>query len=335
MAISKKQLGVIGAIVAVAAIVGGGAAAFAATRAADPAAADAAPSAAGSDATGSSIKTADVKWVEGHTVPAAVEALRTSGFTPVEPGKLTVAVAPFQPPLAFIPEDSQAAVGHEVNFAKLVAQGLGLEYNQVITSWADWPLGAQSGKFDLVISNVTVTEERKELYDFATYREDLLGFYVKSDSAIASIQGAEDISGLRIIVGSGTNQEQVLLEWNSKLEAEGKQPAELQYYDDVAAAALAVQSGRADATFGPNASGAWSAANTGQTKLVGTVPGGWPLTAEIGAVTAKGNGLIGPVNLVIQDLIATGTYGQLLDAWGLAAEGIPASQINPPGLPKK
>ena len=88
-------------------------------------------------------------------------------------------------------------------------ESLGLEYNPVAVNWADWPLGIQSGKYDLIASNVTVTEERKELYDFASYREDLLGFYVVSDSDIESISEAADISGLKITVGSGTNQEQV------------------------------------------------------------------------------------------------------------------------------
>jgi polar amino acid transport system substrate-binding protein len=38
----------------------------------------------------------------------------------------------------------------------------------VSIAWADWPLGLTSGKFDAVISNVTVTEERKLKFDFST-----------------------------------------------------------------------------------------------------------------------------------------------------------------------
>jgi len=203
-----------------------------------------------------------------------------------------------------------------------------------VVAWADWPLGIQSGKYDLITSNVTVTEERKELFDFASYRQDLLGFYVKADSDIEKIEEAADISGLKIVVGSGTNQEQVLLKWNEELEADGKAPAELQYYDDNAASVLALQSGRVDATFGPNATSAWAARETGDTKLVGIVPGGWPLAATIAAGTAKGNGLIEPVNIVLNELIANGTYAELLDAWGLDSEGIEKSEINPQGLPK-
>ena len=281
--------------------------------------------------------TDEIQWFHIDPVPEAVEALEESGFTPAQAGKLTVAIGAFVPPLSYQPEDTSAAsdvAGTEPNLGSLIAEGLGLEYNPQVVAWADWPLGIQSGKYDLITSNVTVTEERKELYDFASYRKDLLGFYVKSDSEIDSITEAADISGLKITVGSGTNQEQVLLAWNKELEDAGKAPAELQYYDDNAAATLAIQSGRVDASFGPNATSAWSALETGETKLVGIVSGGWPLTADIAAGTKKGNGLIEPVSIVLNSIIEDGTYTELLEFWGLDSESVTSSEVNPAGLPK-
>lgn len=332
MAISKKQGIAIGVgVVAVAAIVGG---VFAAVNlnggAAEAAASSPKP-------TETNTATGEIEWFHTDPVPEAVEALKASGFEPIEEGKLTVAVGAFVPPLSYQPDGTSAATdvaGTEPNIGLLIAEGLGLEYNPQVVAWADWPLGIQSGKYDLITSNVTVTEECKELYDFASYREDLLGFYVKADSDIDSISEAADISGLKIIVGSGTNQEQVLLRWNEELEADGKAPAELQYYDDTAAATLALQSGRADANFGPNATAAWAALETGDTKLVGIVPGGWPDTANIAAGTAKGNGLIEPVSIVLNKIIEDGTYTELLEFWGLESEGVTESLVNPPGLPK-
>ncbi|MFF7682706.1 ABC transporter substrate-binding protein [Microbacterium sp. NPDC007973] len=332
MALSKKQgiaLGVIAA--ALVAVVGVGVT-IGLTRPVEAEAA-AAPTATA----GANPDTGDIPRITGKAVPEAVAALKASGFTPIEPGKLTVAIGAFVPPLSYQPEGTTAATdvaGTEPNVGELIAEGLGLEYNPVVVAWADWPLGIQSGKYDLITSNVTVTDERKELYDFASYRQDLLGFYVRSDSAISKIEKAADISGLKIVVGSGTNQEKVLLKWNEELTAAGKAPAELNYYDDTAAATLALQSGRVDATFGPNATAAWAARETGQTKLVGIIPGGWPLAADIAAATKKGNGLIEPVGIVLNAYIADGTYAKVLDAWGLTSEGVDKSEINPPGLPK-
>ena len=221
MAISKKQGIAIGVgVVAVAAIVGGVFAAVNLNSRAAEAASTPAPSEANT-------ATDEIVWFHTDPVPEAVEALEASGFEPIEAGKLTVAIGAFVPPLSYQPDGTSAATevaGTEPNIGSLIAEGLGLEYNPQVVAWADWPLGIQSGKYDLITSNVTVTEERKELYDFASYREDLLGFYVMVDSDIESISEAADISGLKITVGSGTNQEQVLLRWNEELEADGKTP---------------------------------------------------------------------------------------------------------------
>jgi polar amino acid transport system substrate-binding protein len=330
MAVSKKQGVAIGVgVVAVAAVVGG---VFAAVNLNQPAEAAAPETSQTSEA---NVATDDIQWVRlDEPVAEAVAALEASGFEPIEPGKLTVAHSAYVPPLGYIPEGETAAAGTEPNIGALIADALDLEYNPVVVAWADWPLGIQSGKYDLITSNVTVTEERKELYDFASYREDLLGFYVTSDSDIEKIEEAADISGLTIAVGSGTNQEQVLLSWNEELEAAGEEPAALQYFDDNAATVLALQSGRVDATFGPNATSAWSARETGDTKLVGLVPGGWPLTANIAAATAKGNGLIEPVNIALNALIEGGQYDQVLEIWDLGSERVDTSEINPAGLPK-
>ncbi|WP_080791749.1 ABC transporter substrate-binding protein [Corynebacterium pacaense] len=271
-----------------------------------------------------------------EVVDEAVDALRSSGFSPIEEGKLTIATTGGAAPLSiFASDDNTTLIGSELDFAQLIADGLDLELNPVPVSWADWPLGVSSGKYDLAVTNVTVTEERLDIFDFATYRVDLLGFYVAADSDIEKIESAEDISGLKIVVGSGTNQEEVLLRWNEELEEQGKQPAELVYYDDQAAGQLALQSGRVDATFGPNATGAFGARNTGDTKLAGVVPGGWPLTANIGATTKKGNGLIEPVALVLQEALNDGAYDEVLQRWGLEEEAVDAIEINPPGLPRK
>lgn len=267
-------------------------------------------------------------------VPEAVEQLKKSGFTPVSPGKLTVAVSPAAPPLAFLASDDNSTVlGHEADQAQLVADGLGLELELVNVSWADWPLGLQSGKYDIVSSNVTVTDERKKIFDFSSTREDLIGFLVAKDSAISSIKEPEDVSGLKLSVSSGTNQEKVLLQWNKELAAAGKKPAELLYYDDLAAATLAISSGRIDGYLGPNPSAQYQVLVSGKFKVVGTIQGGWPATAPIAIGTAKGNGLIKPVNTVVNAAIARGTYGEVLKRWGLADEGIKRSTINPAGIP--
>jgi polar amino acid transport system substrate-binding protein len=264
---------------------------------------------------------------------AAIKAISPT-FKFVTPGTFTVAVNAWDPPIATYATDAKTVVGADPDLASLLADSLGLKLEVVSVAWADWPLGVASGKYDAVISNVTVTEERKEKFDFSTYRRDVLGFYVKSDSKIAAIKEPKDVAGLKIITGAGTNQEKIILEWDRQNVAAGLKPIEVQYYDDRGAADLALQSGRADVEFNPNATQAYSASIKGDRKLVGVVSGGWPLTADIAVTTRKGAGLADAITLALNDLIASGKYGEVLKRWSVSAEAVDKAQTNPPGLPK-
>ncbi len=262
-------------------------------------------------------------------------SLLPKGYEFVQPGKLTVARSTSAIlPLSSLATDDKTIIGNEPDIAQLVADSLGLELALVTVAWEDWPLGLRSGRLDAFISNVTVTEERKELFDFATYRQDVLGFYVKSDSPIKSIKEPKEAAGLRIVVQSGTNQEKILVAWDEENKKKGLKPVDFQYYDDNAAIDLAVQSGRVDATFGPNATAAYKAASNGQTRLAGIVNGGWPLTANIAVATRKGNGLVAAYAEALNGVISNGKYDKVLARWGLTAERVDKSLINPPGLPK-
>ena len=125
-------------------------------------------------------------WVRPRAGCRGRRRLEASGFEPVEAGKLTVAIAAFVPPLGYQPEGRRQRPSrrHRAQHRRADRRRTRPRVQPSVVAWADWPLGIQSGKYDLITSNVTVTEERKELYDFASYREDLLGFYVQSDSDI-------------------------------------------------------------------------------------------------------------------------------------------------------
>ena len=179
--------------------------------------------------------------------PAAI-ALIPKDYAFVEPGLFTVALSPGGPPLGTFATDAKTLIGADPDFALLIADSLGFKLRIVDTAWADWPLGLSSGRYDAVISNVGVTEQRKEKFDFSTYRQGLHGFFVKADSKIARIREPKDAAGLTISVGGGTNQERILVEWSKQNVAAGLKPIDLQLFDDEAARLVAVRSGRADSS---------------------------------------------------------------------------------------
>ncbi|MPR07503.1 ABC transporter substrate-binding protein [Microvirga tunisiensis] len=265
--------------------------------------------------------------------PAAAAAI-PKDFKFATPGKFTVAVSPGGPPLATYATDAKTVVGADPDYALAIADSLGLELELVPVAWADWPLGLTSGKYDAVISNVGVTEQRKEKFDFSTYRQGLHGFFVKADSPIKEIKEPKDAAGLRVTVSASTNQERILLKWSDENVKAGLKPIELQYHDDEAARLVALRSGRVDVIVQPHAQLVYIAARDKNIKRVGTLSAGWPERSDVAITTRKGSGLADALTLATNDLIKRGLYAKVLARWQLSEEALPESQTNPPGLPK-
>ena len=263
-------------------------------------------------------------------VPEA-QRLVPAGFRFARDGVLTVGTTTGRLPVAAFALDDRTPVGNAPDIAQLVADSLGRRLELVSVVWTDWPLGLVSGRFDVVISNITITEERKRKFDFSSYRQDLLGFYVPSASRIQAIREPRDVAGLRVIVGASTSQEQILLRWNEQNIAAGLRPVQIQYQEDDVVLYLALASGRADVYFAPNGIAAYHARD-GRTRLVGTLPGGWPQSAEIGAATRKGSGLAEAVTAALNAQIRNGNYLRALQRWNLQSEAVAQARTNPPGL---
>lgn len=247
----------------------------------------------------------------------------------VEPGTLTVAISALNsPPLALVASDNRTRIGSDPDIARLLASSLGLKLKLVPTAWEDWPLGITSGRYDVALVNIAVTEARKQKFDFATYRADSLAFSVKATSPINAISGPADLAGRRVIVGSGTNQERILLRWNEENRAAGREAAKPIYLTDDASGNLYIQSGRADVVFGPQSVAAYKAALNGTTKVVGL----GPKKTWVATTSKKGNGLVLALQAAINGAIARGEYQQVLARWGEQGEGVETSQVNPPGV---
>ncbi|HEY0500752.1 MAG TPA: ABC transporter substrate-binding protein [Kutzneria sp.] len=238
------------------------------------------------------------------------------------------------PPLTFYDTDNKTPIGVEEDIAALVADVLGLKTHVNVASWENVFVGLDSGKYDAGFTNITVTEERKEKYDFATYRLDNVSFEARKGGNW-KVSAAPDVAGRTIAVSSGTNQEKLLLDWNAQNVAHGLKPVDVKYFQNSTDYYLALQSGRIDAYLGPNPTAAYHAKSSGQTEIIGTVSGGGPtLQGEIAATTKKGNGLVQALSDALNQIIADGSYRKVLDRWGLGNEAVPKSVINPPGLPR-
>lgn len=238
------------------------------------------------------------------------------------------------PPLFLYADDEETPIGNEIDIAYLVADVLGLDLDIQQTSWENLFLSVESGQYDAGFANITVTEERKDRYDFASYRVDTLAWEAPIDSEITSITEPADIAGLTVGVGGATNQEQVLLAWDAENQENGLEAADIQVYSG-AEYVLALESGQLDLYFGPAPSAGYRQATRGTTHIVGTVPGGGEIDAQIAAMTARGSGWAEPIAAALNHVIESGEYAQVLDKWGVSVEAVAESLVNPPGLPRQ
>ncbi|WP_440711526.1 transporter substrate-binding domain-containing protein [Herbiconiux sp. YIM B11900] len=258
----------------------------------------------------------------------------------LDSGELTIGIGALPagfPPLAFTGDDNETLTGSEPDLGRLVAAVFGLKPVVSNATWDNLFVGIDTGATDVGFSNITDTEKRKEKYDFASYRGDNLAFQVLASNDWEFDDDYENLAGLTVATSSGTNQEKILLEWKSKLEAEGK-TLDVVYFPDANSITLALNSGQIDAQFNPNPGIAYqntvSKDGANPTRTAGIFSGaGETLDGLIAATVKKDSGLAEPVAAAINYLIENGQYEQWLNAWGLQDEAVETSLVNPPGLP--
>lgn len=276
------------------------------------------------------LKVSEVKSISAE-LPAA---LKKNGKLVIGSGTLPSG----SPPLGFVGSDQKTLTGSEIDLGRLVAAVLGLEPEVQRSTWENLFIGLDSGKVDVAFSNVTDTEERKQKYEFASYRKDDLAFEVKKDNTWKFDGDYESLADKTVSVGNGTNQEKILLEWKAKLAKEGKKPLTVKYFQETNSLYLALISGKIDAYFGPNPNLAYHAAKTAgtpqATRIAGQFSGaGESLQGLIAATAKKDSGLAKPLADAINHLIENGQYAKWLAAWNLSDEAVAKSEVNPPGLP--
>ena len=131
------------------------------------------------------------------TEDAAADAAEV---TTVEPGVLTMGTNATFPPYEY--KDGDDVVGIDAEIAQALADKLGLQLEIVDMDFDSLVASVQSGKIDMSLAGMTVTEERKQNVDFTdSYATGVQVIIVKEDSDIAS---ADDLEGKLIGVQQGT-----------------------------------------------------------------------------------------------------------------------------------
>ncbi len=140
-----------------------------------------------------------------------------------ERGTLRVGLEGTYPPFSFQGDDGKLT-GFEVEFAQDLAKHLGVKAELKPTKWDGMLASLDAKRVDVVINQVTISDERKKKYDFSTpYTVSGIQALVKKGNE-ASVTKPDDLKGKKVGVGLGTNYEQWL--------RENVQGVDVRTYDD-------------------------------------------------------------------------------------------------------
>jgi ABC-type amino acid transport substrate-binding protein len=156
-------------------------------------------------------------------------------------GKLVVATDPTYPPMES--RQDGAIVGFDVDLARELARRLGVELELVAVEWHWSALAGRlnAGEFDVLISSVTVTDERREDVDFVEYLRLAQVFVCRKGVAVRS---EADLAGKVIAVQRDTTAHKLV----EGLAAKGVRPGDVKDYPGTSQPFEAVRKGEADVT---------------------------------------------------------------------------------------
>ena len=243
----------------------------------------------------------NVDIAKGETAAVETKAVEFD-----DDGVLVMATNAYFPPYEFY--DGEEIVGIDAEIGKAIADKLGMEFKIEDIEFDAIITGVQSGKFDMGMAGMTVTEERLQSVDFSdSYATGVQSIIVPEDSKITSI---EDIlaegSTYKVGVQLSTTGDIYI---HDDLGAEATTRVEQYQTGNDAVAALS--SGKIDAVIIDNEPAKSYVAATTGLKILDTEY----VTEDYAICFAKGNPLKDKVNDALKALIADGTVQSIVDKY--------------------
>lgn len=124
-------------------------------------------------------------------------------------GSISVGLEGTYPPFSFVDTDGKLT-GFEVELSEALAKELGVKARLQPTKWDGILAALESKRLDIVVNQVTISDERKKKYDFSEpYTVSGIQALVLTKNK-DTLKTAQDLAGKKVGVGLGTNYEQWL-----------------------------------------------------------------------------------------------------------------------------
>ncbi len=208
---------------------------------------------------------------------------------------------------AYAPFESQnekgEIVGFDIDIVSAVAQQAGIEVKFVNTPWEGIFNTLQQGDRDLLVSAVTITEERKQSMDFSNpYFDAQQLIAVKADAKITQFA---DLARLKVGVQTGTTGDEVVT------RLQGKNSTNIKRFESTPLALKELEAGGVDAVVADNGVVTNYVTHNTASRFK-TVADASFQPEQYGLVVRKGNtDLLGRLNKGLADIRTNGTYDRI------------------------
>jgi polar amino acid transport system substrate-binding protein len=235
-------------------------------------------------------------------------AFARGGRAKVEEGALHIVVATDAtwPPMEYVDEKTKEIVGFDIDLMAEIAKEGGFTYEFKNTAWDGIFAGLAAGKYDAVMSSVTITDERKKSMDFSDPYINA-GQILVVQKATKGVSTLDDLVGMTVGAQIGTT---------GSFEVEKIEGVGLKTYDEIGLAFEDLVNGRIDAVCADTPVAAdyalQSGAYKGKLKIVGEA-----FTNEFyGIAVQKGNTeVLTALNFGIDMVVGSSAYERIEKKW--------------------
>ncbi|TVT59486.1 ABC transporter substrate-binding protein [Amycolatopsis rhizosphaerae] len=232
------------------------------------------------------------------------------------------------PPNNFYAADGKTPVGFEADLITAVAAKLGLTVH-----YQDMPFGSlitslQSGRLDATIAGMNDTKTREQQIDFVDYFQSGITIMVRKGNP-DGITGPDSLCGKAVAVVQGTSHQTFAAGQSTKCTQAGKPAVTVTATDSDSQNQNQLRTGRVAALLNDLPSAAYISKNAGNGTFFEVVPGqpidGGPYGIGVHKSVPQ---LTDALSKALTALVEDGTYGRILDAWGVRQGALSKVTVN-------
>ncbi|KQN45130.1 MULTISPECIES: ABC transporter substrate-binding protein [unclassified Frigoribacterium] len=231
-------------------------------------------------------------------------------------------------PNNFYAADGSTVIGSDHDLITAVGKKLGLDVEYQNQDFGSLITSLQSGRVDVTIAAMNDTAERQQAIDFVDYLTSGITLMVQKGNP-DDITGPDALCGKSIAVVTGTSQQEFAEATSTQCESDGEEALDITVTDSDSQNQTQLRTGRIDAIVNDLPSAVYISKTAQDGQAFEVVPGDVIDGAPYGIGVNKDDAeLRDAIAAALDSLIDDGTYGEVLDAWGITSGSVTEATVN-------